>query len=204
MKTKVILIGGFPEIIELCEECNYSIVGIIDNNLKDNFLGYKVFGSDKIAKEVYEDYKNIPVIITPDIPVVRKKLVDFYSGLGFNFCNLISPKASISKSSVLGVGVVVQNGVNISYNVKIGNFVKINTFSNIMHDSIINDYTTVAPNAVILGRVKIGSCCYIGANSTILPMKEIGDNAVIGAGAVVTKNIPVSITVTGNPAKELK
>jgi acetyltransferase-like isoleucine patch superfamily enzyme len=49
--------------------------------------------------------------------------------------------------------------------------------------------TTVAPNAVILGKVKIGKCCYIGSNATILPNITISDNVVIGAGAVVTKNI---------------
>lgn len=29
----VILVGGFQEMIELCEECGVNIVGIIDRNL---------------------------------------------------------------------------------------------------------------------------------------------------------------------------
>lgn len=45
-------------------------------------------------------------------------------------------------------------------------------FSNIIHDSQILKYTTIAPNAVILGRVKISELCYIGSNSTILPGKK--------------------------------
>lgn len=44
----------------------------------------------------------------------------------------------------------------------------------------------------------------IGANATILPGVEIGEGAMVGAGAVVTKDVPPSITVVGNPAVELE
>jgi len=70
-----------------------------------------------------------------------------------------------------------------------------------MHDCIIDDYTTVAPSAVVLGRVKIGKYCYIGANSTILPEINIGDGSIIGAGAVVVRDIENNKTVKGIPAK---
>ncbi len=40
-KKKVILVGGFHEIIELCEDLGYVIVGIIDNILEVDGSGYK-------------------------------------------------------------------------------------------------------------------------------------------------------------------
>ncbi len=46
----------------------------------------------------------------------------------------------------------------------------------------------------------VGECAKIGANSTILPFVKIGDNALIGAGSVVTKDVPASMTAFGNPA----
>lgn len=70
-----------------------------------------------------------------------------------------------------------------------------------MHDSQIGNYATIAPNAVVLGRVKISELCYIGTNSTILQEKEIGKKAIIGAGAVVTKSVPYNIIVKGNPSR---
>lgn len=52
--------------------------------------------------------------------------------------------------------------------------------------------------------VVIGKEVWIGANVTILPGVTIGDYAVIGAGAVVTKNIPVKSVAVGVPARVVK
>lgn len=201
MDKKVILIGGFHEIIELCEEIGCTILGIIDNNLKNKYLGYNIIGTDNDAANLYDVYGNVPLVITPDSPLLRKKLFIKYSNIGYEFVTIISPKAIISKSSTIGIGAIIQSGVNISSFSRIGNFVKLNMNSNIMHDTVIGDFTTIAPNAVVLGRINIGMQSYIGANSTILPEIEIGDNAIVGAGAVVTKNVISDSIVKGIPAK---
>lgn len=197
----IILIGGFHEIIELCEICNKRIIGIIDNKLKDQYLGYPILGDDKLALSLYKELGNIPIIVTPDIPEAREKLVKYYLNIGYKFCVLIHPNANISKYANIGNGIIIQNGVNISANVVVKDFVKINTYANIMHDSRIGEYSTIAPNAVVLGKVNISELSYIGANSTILPEKVIGKKTIIGAGAVVTKNVSSYKTVKGNPAK---
>lgn len=48
----------------------------------------------------------------------------------------------------------------------------------------------------------VGKNVSIGSNATILPV-TICDNVVIGAGSVVTKDISVPGTYTGNPAKKI-
>ena len=70
-----------------------------------------------------------------------------------------------------------------------------------MHDCLIHDYVTIAPNAVLLGHVTVSEKVYIGANSTILPTISIGEDSLVGAGSVVTRNIDNNITVKGVPAK---
>jgi acetyltransferase-like isoleucine patch superfamily enzyme len=70
-----------------------------------------------------------------------------------------------------------------------------------MHDNVIGNFTTIAPNAVLLGYVTTGECAYLGANSTILPNTKIGTEAIVGAGAVVTRDVPRSTIVKGVPAK---
>ena len=45
---------------------------------------------------------------------------------------------------------------------------------------------------------------WIGGNSVICPGVTIGNNVVVAAGAVVTKDVPDSVLVGGNPAKIIK
>ncbi len=49
--------------------------------------------------------------------------------------------------------------------------------------------------------VKIGNCCFIGANSVIRDGASIGDHSVVGACSFVNKEIPPYSIVIGTPAK---
>jgi sugar O-acyltransferase (sialic acid O-acetyltransferase NeuD family) len=204
MRRGIIVVGAFHEIIELTEELNVNIFGLIDNEKKGDYMGYPIIATDETANDLSIDIKQLPLIITPDMPAIRMKLSRLYEKYGFYFTNLISTGSKISKSANIGNGVVIQNGVNVSAQTEIFDFVKLNTNCNIMHNSIIRKYTTIAPNAVILGNVNIGEACYIGSNSTILPNVRIADNVTIGAGAVVTKDIDTPGTFVGIPAKRIK
>jgi acetyltransferase-like isoleucine patch superfamily enzyme len=51
---------------------------------------------------------------------------------------------------------------------------------------------------------RIGSRCFIGARSIILPGVEIGDGSVVAAGSVVTKSVPPRSIVAGNPAQIIR
>lgn len=203
MKNKILLIGAYHEMIELCESCNYEVIGIFDNDYDydDEYYGVKIVGKDSDAELLYEQYGDIPVVITPFMPSVRERLYNLYSSIGYKFATIISPDAIVSKFSTIGEGSVIQSGVNIAANTHIGRFVKLNTMCNIMHDNEIGDFVTVSPNAVTLGYVKIGDRAFLGANCTILPNLKIGNDATVGAAAVVTKDIPSEKVVKGNPAK---
>ncbi|WP_078410319.1 sugar O-acetyltransferase [Priestia abyssalis] len=50
----------------------------------------------------------------------------------------------------------------------------------------------------------IGNNVWIGGSTIINPGVTIGDNVVIASGAVVTKDVPDSVVVGGNPAKVMK
>jgi acetyltransferase-like isoleucine patch superfamily enzyme len=84
----------------------------------------------------------------------------------------------------------------------------------------IGDYTQIASNVGIITAnhdvsdnrkhskskdVKIGSYCWIGMNSIILPGTNLGDFTIVGAGSVVTKSFADGYCViAGNPAKKIK
>lgn len=52
-----------------------------------------------------------------------------------------------------------------------------------------------------LGEVVIGDDVMIGANSTILPGVAIGDGAIVSAGTLVHKDVPAGSFVGGNPMR---
>lgn len=52
--------------------------------------------------------------------------------------------------------------------------------------------------------VRIGSRCFIGGGSMILPGVTIGDECIIGAAAVVFDDVPDRCIVGGNPARVLR
>jgi len=188
-------------MIELCELAGFSIIGIIDPKLQGDYYNYPIIGTDESAPSIFNRYPYANIVLSPDAPLLRKKLSNYYKTIGYKFATIISPDSRISRSAIIKDGAVVQSGVNVSSQTTIGAFVKLNTNCNIMHDVVIEDYSTVAPNAVILGRVSVGESCYIGANSTILPELIIKNNATVGAGAVVTKDVGGGIIVKGVPAK---
>jgi len=203
--SNILLVGGFVEIIELCDENDIEIVGIIDKQMDRKGESIPIIGNDEEVLQWKNQFLGYELIITPDSPSLRKKLALYYQGHGFKFARIISKMARISKSAFILEGVVIQAGVNISSEAHIGKFVKVNNNANIMHNVSVGNYSTIAPNAVLLGHVQVGGSCYIGSNSTILPHVSICDNVTIGAGAVVTKNIETPYTTfVGVPAKKLK
>ena len=84
----------------------------------------------------------------------------------------------------------------------------------------IGDYTRIATNVGIISsnhdlydsrkydltsKVQIGSYCWLGMNSVILPNVFLGDFTIVAAGAIVTKSFPEGYCVIGgNPAKVIK
>ena len=52
--------------------------------------------------------------------------------------------------------------------------------------------------------MNIGSDCWIGANSIILPGVTIGDGAIVAAGSIVSKSVDAYSIVGGVPAKLIK
>lgn len=54
-----------------------------------------------------------------------------------------------------------------------------------------------------VGRVRVGSRCWVGAGASILRNVELGDGCVVGAGAVVTRVVAPGAVVAGVPARPL-
>lgn len=69
-------------------------------------------------------------------------------------------------------------------------------------DAVIlsHDYSSRRHSA----KTVIGSYCFIGCGSIILPNITVGDHSIVAAGSVVSKDVPANCIVAGNPAKVIK
>lgn len=76
----------------------------------------------------------------------------------------------------------------------------------------VGDRTLVAFKTLITTRagggpprpIRIGSHCFIGGCSVILPGVTIGDECIIAAGAVVFEDVPSRSIVAGSPGRILR
>ena len=110
----------------------------------------------------------------------------------------IGSRCKISSHTFICSGVTIGNGCFIGHGV---------IFINDNHPKSINTNGEIEDEEDWYDRyvqTTIGNNVSIGSNATILGGITIGDYALIGAGAVVTKDVPLGAIVIGNPAKIIK
>ena len=122
----------------------------------------------------------------------------------FKFISTIHPNAIIGRDISISEGSVIMAGVAIGPCSLINRFCILNTNSSLDHDSIMEDFSSLAPNVATGGNVTIGefSAVCIGAN--ISNGIRIGEHSVIGAGATVIDDIASYKVAYGIPAKVVR
>ena len=114
----------------------------------------------------------------------------------------IQKNASVGKRCKISSHTFICEGVTIEDNVFIGHGVMFINDSYPRATAADGNLQTEADWKVERTVVKKGAS--IGSGATILSNVSIGENAIVGAGSVVTKDVPPSTIVVGNPAKVLR
>ncbi|AGG65766.1 NeuD/PglB/VioB family sugar acetyltransferase [Corynebacterium callunae] len=136
-----------------------------------------------------------------DNPKIRSSIAIRLESMGYKPFNVIHPTATIGSEISTGAGIVTCAGAVTSTNVQLGNHVYVNPIVTVGHDSILEDFVSVNPNAVISGEVLVKSVPLIRANATILQGLTVGSEVIVGACACVTKNVSEKKIVKGIPAR---
>ena len=189
-------------IAEIINMLNYSLVGYIDVNEKEN----NPFKLQYLGNESEIDLsnfvkENIHIALAIGDNKIRKNLFEIFKNNDVVIETLQHPKSSVSALATIDEGTVVMASVVINPFAKIGKAVICNSGCIIEHECSIADYVHIAPGAVLAGNVSVGESSFIGANAFIKQGLKIGKNVVVGAGAIVLNDVADNVTVYGNPAK---
>jgi len=142
-------------------------------------------------------------------PDIRQAMMERAATTGFETTTLIHPRVEMSRHVDIGEGTVICAGNIITTNIRIGRQVQLNNDCTIAHDTVLEDYATLAPGVHISGGVVLGERCYLGTGVTVIdgsidePL-VIGHDAIIGAGACVTRSLEPGVVAVGVPAKVIK
>lgn len=108
----------------------------------------------------------------------------------------------------IGANTIIREGVTIHRGMVKGGIGKTRVGSNCLlmayvhvgHDCLVGDHVIMANNASLAGHVEVGDHANFGGYSGVPQFRKIGAFTHIAAMALVTKDVPAYMTVTGNPA----
>jgi len=175
---------------QLKKEIN--IKGFIDDfTNRSEYCGLPVFNKFPFTSNFFLAIAN---------PKVKRLIADGFADKHLSE-NIIHQSIQWEAFNSLGNGNAIFEGVVLSGDVNVGNYVLIHMNATIGHDSMIGDFCSILPGVHLSGNVKIGECTLLGSGSVLLPGISIGKNCIIGAGSVITKDIPDNAVVIGVPGK---
>lgn len=205
--------GGLArEILQLIEDINeynmgaksLNFLGFLDGDISnhENIVnGYKVLG----GVEWLEENSNTLVVIAVGSPASKRKVfLQIKENTRAEFATLIHPKALVGRFNEIGAGTVICAGTILTSNIKVGEHVILNLNCTVGHDTIIENYVTVAPGANISGNCLIKEGVDFGTAASIIQGRTIDRWSIIGAGSVVVKDVLANSTSVGNPSKVIK
>jgi sugar O-acyltransferase (sialic acid O-acetyltransferase NeuD family) len=197
--------GHAKVVIDIVEKENkYRIVGLIDRfrQIGEETLGYTVIGKEEDLPRLVHEYAVAGGLVAIGDNFQRSEVVHKINRLSpdFPFSSSIHPQANIARDVEIGTGTVIMAGVTISPSCTIGRFCLLNTNSSLDHDSVMDEFSSLAPRVSTGGNVHVGAFSAVGIGATLVHRVRIGEHTVIGAGATVLNDIASFKVAYGTPA----
>lgn len=193
----IVLVGGgghCKAVIDVLEAtAAWRIAGIVERHDSEisEVMGYEVIGFDEDLAALHKRYKFAFVtcgqIKTPE---PRIRIFRALKASGFVLPTLVSPRAHVARSVVLGEGTIIMHGAHIGPDVRIGTNTIVNSGALVEHDASIGSHCHIATSACINGGVSVGDRSLIGSGVVCREGTSIGADCIVGMGTRVLKPLP--------------
>lgn len=206
MKKPIYIIGAgghCHSIIDVVESgSEYEIIGIIDNEMKEDVLGYSVVGRDQDIPNLLSRCDNFIIAVGQiTSSTIRVKLFNYVKSIGGRFPVICSSTSRIARTAKIGEGTIIMHYCLINSNCSLGVNNIINSGCLIEHDAIIGDHNHISTKATINGNCQIDNNNFIGSGSTVIQGKKINSGCIIGAGSLVNSNLEKEGVYYGSPVR---
>ena len=209
VKRLVIYGAGYPDVVKLVDRINavdsqWEIKGFIDDlpeKQDSTFMGYPVLGNSEVIGQLVTTstwfFNNVY-----RTTLARGKIAARLAAAECRLATLVDPSVEPEYAQI-GEGTIINKGVALGANVKIGKHCAVRYNSVINHDNVIEDCVFVGPGVTLSGHVTIRQGAFLGAGSTVLEHLEVGPNSVVAAGSVVLRDVASGARVAGVPAENI-
>lgn len=209
MKTIIVGAGqnGVQVFNILKHDATIDVIGFLDDTPEKagtTFCGRPVLGPIRLAAELFRAGRIAGAIVAIGNNTARGRFTRNLQEIGLTIVKAVHPHTCIDSTATLAVGVIVEMGVMIHPEAKIGTGVFLGGSSVVAHHCAVGDFSLIGGGVIFGGDVKVGDHATLGVGTVLQPHIRIGRNVTTGIGSAVIKDLPDNAVAVGVPAKIIR
>lgn len=212
MKQRIIVAGasshGRVVAEAILQAGKYRLVGFLDSGMPAGESWYEkpLLGPIEAIAAVVAAQRIDACVVAIGHNWARKRCAELIRAVcpELTFAAVVHPRAHLASDAVVREGTVILDGAIVCAGATIGRHCLINTGCQLDHESVMEDFASLAPGVVTGGKVRVGEMAAICMGALVLHERAVGAASVVGAGAVVVHNIPENCVAYGTPARIIR